>query len=67
MRESELMAELTSIVNSIKNTIDSSSEVQKTGVTPTRQTPDLTQDIIKGHFQRLELGTSEGPDSRTRQ
>ena len=33
--------------------------MQKTGVTLTRQTPDLTQDIGKGHFQRLELETSE--------
>ena len=31
-------------------------------MTPTRQTPNLTQDIIKGHFQRPELGTSKGPD-----
>ena len=53
--------------NSIKHTIESSSEVQKTGVTPTRQTLDLTHDIFKGHLQRLEQGTSEGPDSRTRQ
>ena len=33
--------------------------MQKTGVTPMGQTPDLTQDIIKGHIQRLELETSE--------
>ena len=30
-----------SVVNSIKHTINSSSEVQMTGVTPTRQTPDI--------------------------
>ena len=38
---------------------------RKTGVAPTRQTPDLMQGIIEGHFQKLELGTSEGPDSRS--
>ena len=59
MMESELMVELTSLSDqptSDQHTIESSSEVQKAGVTPTRQTPDLMQDIIKGHFQTPGLG-----------